>query len=104
MKGHFVAPVAIAIVRVQHRWILVGEPAPLDQFGGSHNPTKLFQFGTGPAGSLASHGRAQGAIGSKQVVVDKWRRLVHLAGPPHQSGLLEGGTTPFSRRYTAMYP
>ena len=70
-----VDPVAVAVIRVQHRRVDVGQPAPLQRLRTSAEPTQFAHLGARPAGAFASQTVLQRRV-VRRVEVDQRRRLV----------------------------
>ncbi len=76
MKDDFIAPRAIAVVRVQHRPVLVRlEPLALKLLG-SQQPAKFAELRKRPAGAGSLHRFRQRCVAEKQVVTGQRRNLV----------------------------
>ena len=65
MELDLVDPVAVAVVGVQHRRILVGQPAPLLRLGTARAPAEGAQLVERPPGTLALEPLEQGGVGRR---------------------------------------
>src|SRR5215467_13595773 len=79
MELHLVAAVSIAVVRAQHRRMIVSKRAPFHHFRPSQFFTESLQFRVRPGATFPCQGFTQGAVGRKQVVLhQRWRLIQDL--------------------------
>src|SRR4029077_6762892 len=79
MKFHLIGPVTESVMRMQHRWILVGLKSPANSLLGTHQPPEILDLRFSPPRPFSLDSTGQNAIGREEIVVHQRRRLVqHL--------------------------